>query len=101
MECTNAGGCTLNADELVERVGAWREVSSRALSREVHADGVRSVYPSEPALVQTLRRLIAAEAGCCSFLEFSVSEGPTETVVELGFPPHARALVEQVMGAGA
>lgn len=92
-------GCTLSGDELAERVRAWREVSSRSVSRRVEGDRISSVYPSDPELVHRLRDLIDAEAECCSFLSFTVTEGPVETIVDLTFPPDARALVEGVFSA--
>ncbi len=97
MECKNPGGCSLDGGEFVERVQAWRDVSTRAIAREMHTDRIRSIYPSEPALLARLRQLIAAEGECCAFLKFKVSEGPSETVVELAFPPEAAALIEQVV----
>lgn len=99
MNCTNPGGCTLTANDLVERVAAWRNLSSRALSRDVQHDRIVSVYPSEQGVLRTLRGLIAAEAECCAFLKFIVKEGPDETVVELSFPPEARPLIESVIPA--
>jgi hypothetical protein len=101
MGGTSQACCSLGGDELVERVQAWRDVSSRAIARDVHANRVSSVYPSEPGLVQRLRALIAAESECCAFLGFTIEEGPTETIVELAFPPEARALVERVVPAPA
>jgi hypothetical protein len=82
---------------MVERANAWRVVSSQAISRDVHADGITSVYPADPELTGRLKELIAAEAVCCPFLEFSVQEERHQTVVELSFPEGARALVESVI----
>jgi hypothetical protein len=96
---THQCGCTLNGDDLAERVQAWREVSSRATSRRIHGDRISSIYPSEPELVHRLRDLIDAEGACCSFLSFTVTEGPAETIVELTFPAEARALVEGIIPA--
>ncbi len=101
MECTNPNGCSLDSSEMVERVTAWREVSSYAISREVHSDRITSVYPSDPELNGRLKELIAAEAICCSFLKFNVQERDDQTVVELTFPKEARSLVESVIALPA
>lgn len=94
MECTNPNGCTLDGADMIERVNAWRAVSAQAVSREVHRDRIRSVYPPDPELTAALKDLIAAEAICCSFLNFTLQEEAERTVVELTFPPEARSLVE-------
>lgn len=101
MECTNPSGCTLDSGDMVERVNAWRAVSSQAICRHVHPDRITSVYPSDPELVSELKDLIAAEAVCCSFLKFRIEEGRTQTVVDLSFPEAARSLVESVIAARA
>lgn len=94
MDHSNGASCSLNAVDLEERKKAWREVSSRAISREVADGRITSVYPSDPHLLQTVKGLIAAEATCCSFLSFTVQEEEDRTIVELAFPESARSLVE-------
>ncbi len=101
MNRTEPVACSLGSGELVDRRGAWRDVASHALSRDVGIDRIVSVYPSDNALLNRLRELIAAEGQCCEFLRFTVTEGPTETVVELTFPPEARALVEGLLPEAA
>ncbi len=97
MECIEAGGCTLEGAEMAERIRAWQAVSSRAVSREVRDDGITSVYPADPELIGRLTDLIAAEAVCCSFLEFTIQEEGDRVVVELTFPEEARGVVERVL----
>ena len=97
MECTNPNGCTLESSELIERIAEWREVSSQAISRRVEAERITSTYPPDPDLLERLQDLIAAEAECCAFLDFTIQEGERQTVVELAFPADARPLIEAVM----
>ncbi|HEV3471876.1 MAG TPA: hypothetical protein VG408_01545 [Actinomycetota bacterium] len=99
MNCTNPNGCTLEATEMVERIAAWREISSKAISRDVAPDRITSVYPSDPDIVRRLRALIEAEAECCTFLRFTIEERSAETTVQLSFPEDARPLIEAVMSA--
>ena len=101
MECTNSGGCTLNGAEMIERVDAWRLVSSQAISREIHSERVTSIYPPDPDVTRQLKHLIAAEAICCSFLKFDLQEEEGRTVVELTFPEEARSVVESVIAMPA
>ena len=98
--CTNSVSCALNPSEMGERLSAWRAVSSRAVSRENDAGRITSVYPSDPDVTTQLKELIAAEALCCSFLNFEVEERDGHTVVELTFPEEARPLVESVLANG-
>ncbi len=97
MECANPNACTLASTKLVQRIADWREVSSRAISRRVEDEKIVATYPPDPQLLQQLRHLIAAEAECCAFLNFTIHEQEAQTVVELAFPPEARSLVEQVI----
>lgn len=98
MECADPNACTLDGTKLIHRIADWREVSSRAIARTVEDHRIIATYPPDPQLLQQLRHLVAAEAECCAFLNFTIREQETQTVVvELLFPPEARSLVEQVM----
>jgi hypothetical protein len=78
--------CTLEGPELLARMTAWQQVASRAMSRRVEATGIIATYPKDAQLLEQLRELIAAEAACCSLLEFSLDERPDSIVAELRFP---------------
>ena len=78
--------CSLDGDELLDRIDAWREVVQRATSRGVEGDRVVAVYPNDAQLLGRLRELIAAEGECCSFLRFSVEETSDAIVTELRLP---------------
>jgi hypothetical protein len=78
--------CSLNGDELLDRIEAWREVVQRATSRGVEGDCVVAVYPNDAQLLDRLRELIAAEAECCSFLRFSLEQTPDAILTELRLP---------------
>ncbi|HEY7874633.1 MAG TPA: hypothetical protein VIG64_05880 [Actinomycetota bacterium] len=86
---------------MADRVSAWREVCVRAISREEHGTTITATYPSDPALIRRLRELIAAEAECCSFLTFTLEEGPREAVLHLEFPEQARPLIGLIAPASA
>ena len=101
MESASPNSCSLEGGELLERIEAWRGVSLRATSREVQADTITSVYPSEPEVVARLKDLIAAEGACCSFLRFTLNEEPHQTTVVMTFPPETRSLIESVISVPA
>lgn len=77
--------CSLEARELIERIEAWQQVVSHATGHEVEDDRVVTTYPQNAQLLDRLRGLIAAEAECCSFLDFSVHERRGSIVTELRF----------------
>lgn len=86
-------GCSLASDEMVERVSAWHDLASHALSRHVEADRIISVYPKDADLLHRLEELVAAEASCCSFLKFTIEQRDDDILVELTFPQEARLLI--------
>jgi hypothetical protein len=89
--------CSLEGPELLDRIGAWRDVVRQATSRGVENDRVVAVYPKDAPLLGRLRELVAAEAECCSFLLFDIEETPDAIVTELrlpeGMPDPVRARV--------
>ena len=91
--------CALDPREMSERVAAWREVAAQATARDVQEGRIVAVYPPDPGLRARIDALIAAEAECCSFLKFKVSENEVGTVVELVFPPDASVFVETMLPA--
>lgn len=78
--------CTLSGPELGERIQNWSRVASRATSRLVEKDRIVATYPRDNDLLQQLRKLIAAEADCCPFMQFTIKERPHEFEVELRVP---------------
>jgi hypothetical protein len=95
--------CTLERPELLARMNAWQQIASRAISRRIEATGIIASYPNDAQLLEQLRELIAAEAACCSFLEFSLDERPDSVVTELRFsqetPGPMRTLILELIGA--
>lgn len=86
MTDPEAQACSLSGPDLVERMAEWGRVASQATTRHVEPGRIVSTYPPDQRLLQQLRKLIAAEADCCSFMHFDVDEGPDEVVVDLRVP---------------
>ena len=82
----SAATCTLEGDELVDRINAWREVVSRATERRVEDSLAVASYPNDGELLEQLRGLIEAEASCCSFLQFTLEVRADRIVTELRLP---------------
>jgi hypothetical protein len=97
--------CSLQGSELVAHVNAWKQVVNRATSRRTEDDRILATYPNDSELLQQLRELIAAEAACCSFLEFSIEERPDEIRTELRFPKDLpdpmKTMIAALVGTGS
>jgi hypothetical protein len=95
--------CALEGSELLARIHAWQQVTNRATSRRVEGARIVATYPNDAQLLGQLRELIAAEAACCSFLEFNVEEMADSVVTELRFseetPAAMRTMLLELIGA--
>ena len=98
MEKTEPIACSLTESELTERMASWREVASRGTSRYAEKGRIVSSYRRDERLLQQLRELIAAEAECCSFMQFNIEERPEEVVVELRVPPEMSDALAVMLG---
>ena len=58
----------------------------RGTSQELKGNQITGTYPKDPVLIEELLGLIAAEAECCSFLEFQIRELPDCVLCELRVP---------------
>jgi MerR family transcriptional regulator, copper efflux regulator len=90
--------CTLKGADLSGRLRAWSQVVARATSRRVEHGRVVATYPNDAQLLGRLRELIAAEADCCSFLDFRLEETPDAIVIELRLPEGVPASIAGVFG---
>ena len=98
MTSTETLACSLAGDELIQRLGEWAAVASRATSRHVEKGRIVSTYPPDEDILRRLRDLIAAEAECCSFMQFEVKEGPDEVEVELRVPDEMSEALAVMLG---
>ena len=88
--------CTLNSEEVRDRLKEWRALRDRAASVEPIAGGVRlSLATDEP--VGPVAHLVAKESECCSFYTFTLTiDGPTRRLgisAGPGGEPAVRALI--------
>jgi hypothetical protein len=92
--------CTLEGKELEERVRDWSEVAARARDRKIEPGRIVSIYPRDADLRMRLEQLIVAEADCCTFLEFSIQEGPDTMTVELRLPEEMTPVFAALLRTG-
>ncbi len=91
-------GCSLEGQELSDRVDEWARLMGRATSRRVEKGRIVSTYPREQSLLDQLSGLIAAEAECCSFMNFRVEEQADQVVVELSVPDEMSQTLSSMFG---
>jgi DNA-binding transcriptional MerR regulator len=88
--------CTLNGDQLRERLAEWRGLRDRAARIEPHPGGARlTLDPGEP--VTPIADLVARESECCAFYTFTLRiDGPTrelDVTAGAGGEPAVQALL--------
>lgn len=88
--------CTLNSDEMRERLAEWRGLRDRATSIEELPGGARLTFdPAEPA--GPIADLVSRESECCAFYTFTLRiDGPTRQLdisAGAGGEPAVRALI--------
>lgn len=85
--------CRLPPAELAERGERWRRLAAQALTSTKEAGVVRSTYPPTEDIRRELTELINAEALCCPFLDFEVSEQEGAIEVKLHYPPEFQPII--------
>ena len=88
--------CTLNSDELHERLAEWRRLRGRATAIETIDGGARLDFEvAEP--LAPIADLLTREAECCAFYTFTLRiDGPTRQLdisAGAGGEPAVRALL--------
>lgn len=78
--------CSLPPSDMLERIARWKTLIGQTLTKTNEPGLVKSTYPRKAEILNELNELIALEAGCCSFLEFKVSEEGDRIEVELRYP---------------
>lgn len=100
VERTDA--CTLPAEEMPDRAGAWQELVGYVRHREPVDDGpgVRLLLDPEVPLDE-LARLAVAEQGCCTFFDFAITVDQRGIALEVRAPDDAAEVVTAMFGAAA
>ena len=97
-----AFSCTLQEPELLGRMQAWKQLASQAITRRVEGNRLVATFQKDPQLLRQVQELIAAEATCCAFLEFTLKDEPGLIVTELRLPDDvpdaARMLMLALLG---
>lgn len=98
--------CSLGRDELGDRVYDWHTLLATATQRRIaetdaRTVGVRYTFRTSPDVISALAELVAAEQQCCSFYEFVMHTGASDTHLEVRAPQEAQPLLDELFGVPA
>lgn len=89
--------CTLGAVEMKERLAAWRGLRDRATEVQPITGGVRLGLAPDEAL-DDVARLVALEAACCAFYDFSLNVGGPSRELAISAGPDGAGAVRALLG---
>lgn len=94
--------CSLGAAELEQRVATIGAVGAAALISHGVEDGRHALrFSSTPQTRRRLEEIVAAESGCCSFLDLSLTEEDGELVLSIAAPEAGQATADGLAAAFA
>ena len=89
--------CTLDAIDGAERSRRWRQLAAEAARLAGRAGGGLEVrYQPGPGVLDELRALAAAEAECCSFVTWAVTEQAGDPTLVVSAPPGEPDRIEPI-----
>jgi hypothetical protein len=99
-EIESGPACTLAPDALTQRLAEIRSLlEAESLSTERTSDGVTVRFRKTEATRAAVKRLIAAESDCCSFLAFDLSEESAALTLTIKSPPSFLSGLQRIFGA--
>jgi hypothetical protein len=89
--------CTLGAIDGADRSRRWRQLAADAAPVARRAEGRLEVrYQPGPGVADELRALAAAEAECCSFVGWAVTEQAGHPTLVVSAPADAPGNIEPI-----
>jgi len=92
--------CTLDVNELPDRLAEWRHLAEHAVDRADIDQGVRVRFGRSVSAAD-VADLAAREQGCCSFFTFTIHIAADGTTLDVTAPADARELVRALFDQGA
>lgn len=93
--------CSLNASDASTRQARWQALADTALIEHGRtARGARQTYRAEAPVERELADLIELERECCPFLEFELSRGVDDLVLDVRGPDEAAGIIDLFASAG-
>jgi hypothetical protein len=89
--------CTLGAIDGAERSRRWRQLAADAAPVTRRTEGQLEIrYQPGPGVLDELRALAAAEAECCSFVAWAVTEQAGHPTLVVTAPPGEPDRIEPI-----
>jgi MerR family copper efflux transcriptional regulator len=90
--------CTLTSADLAAQARHWKRLIAGTLTdRAEIANGVRLSFRAEAAA--ELRALVAVEAKCCAWADWTVTAGPGEVTLDVRAPADGAAVLREMFRA--
>jgi len=94
--------CSLGASDLRERLAEIAEIGAESLiDRSAEGDRHRLRFRADATTRRRLEEIVAAEAKCCSFLDFSLEERGGELVLWISAPEEGKPVADELGAAFA
>lgn len=90
--------CTLEPDQVGDRVADWQGVLRQSIGRDGMPGGVRVRFRRDVDVV-SIAALAAAEQGCCQFFTFAIVVGVDGVALDVTGSPDAQPVIESFFGS--
>ncbi len=89
--------CSLSAEDLRERLLAWRALRDDAVAIEAAEDAIRLSFSDDQSLTE-VARLVALESDCCPFYGFTIRVDGPSRILEVDAGPGRLPAVRALLG---
>jgi hypothetical protein len=89
--------CSLGAEDLRERLAAWRILRDDAMAIETDDDAIRMRFAIDRPMTE-VARLVALETACCPFYRFTIRVDGGNRLLEVDAGPGRLPAVRALLG---
>jgi hypothetical protein len=90
--------CTLSPGDYRRRADELTALAAGSLrARERIDGGQRLVFSDSDQIAPQLRAVVAAEAGCCAFLQMELTRTADGLVLDITGPPDAQVVIAELL----
>jgi DNA-binding transcriptional MerR regulator len=93
--------CTLEPDDVTDRIASWHRVLGHALVQTTKADGTRQIEFDDALELTELAHLVEAEQRCCAFFSFTIISDHRGLVLQAWAPAGAGDAISILFGPGS
>jgi hypothetical protein len=85
--------CSLDVSDQVVRAEEWRQLKTKAITRELTDEGARLTFAPETVAATEVAELVAREVNCCPFFTFTLEITAQHLVLTVTAPEDSVAVV--------